>query len=71
MMENQQQPTHYAVPVKVFQVAIQTISKLPYDQVSELMAALQQCQPLAIPQTAEPGDTVPGLMSIEGGADKE
>ena len=61
------QATHFAVPVKLFQAVAKVLGTMSYDQVSELMLALNQCRPLAISQDAKPGDNVPGLKSVEGG----
>ena len=76
-MVDQQQATHFAVPINVFQSAVKMLSALPFEQVSELMAALQQCRPLAMPQNARPGDMVgqapppqppqPDLKAVEDG----
>jgi hypothetical protein len=42
------EPTHYAVPLAVFEAARTTLGGLPHDQVSPLMDALADCQPMAL-----------------------
>lgn len=58
--------THFAVPVVLFGAVVKTLETLPYAQVSTVMEALKQCQPLGIPGGAQPGATVPGLGREEG-----
>lgn len=58
--------THFAVPLVVFQAVLKVLETMPYAQVSPVMGALQQCQPLAIPRDAKPGAKVPGLDREEG-----
>jgi hypothetical protein len=53
--------THFAVPVPVFDAVVKTISDLPWSRVAPLMGALQNCQPISVPQGANPGDMAPGL----------
>ena len=58
--------THFAVPLVVFQATLKVLETLPFSQVSPLMGALQQCQPLAVPGGAGPGAMVPGLKKDQG-----
>jgi hypothetical protein len=57
-MSDQQQPTtHLAVPAPVFQAIAKILGTLPFDQVSSVMSALHDCQPLSL-QERKPGDLV-------------
>lgn len=64
----EQQATHFAVPVPVFQAVTKVLGTMPYDQVSVIMQALSGCKPLSIPGQAQPGDIVgtpPDLKAVE------
>jgi len=53
----QQEPTHFAVPIPVFQAVQKIVSSLPWDQVNVAMRALSECQPLALVSKAPEGAT--------------
>ena len=57
--------THFAVPLVLYGAVLKILETLPFNQVSQVMAALQQCQPLSVPRGAKPGATVPGLARTE------
>jgi hypothetical protein len=61
-----QDATHFAVPLVLFDAIRKTLGTMPWEQVSPLMNALAQCQPLSVPGGARPGATVPGLAREEG-----
>lgn len=60
-LKPQPEPTHFAVPIVLYGAVLKVLEDQPYNKVNAVMAALQQCQPLAIPVGARPGATVPGL----------
>lgn len=62
-LKSNQPPTHFAVPVKVFEAVVKTLSGLPYDQVSNIMQALQQCQVFSATPKEPPSEATPGLKS--------
>lgn len=51
--DNERTPTHFAVPVPVFEAVRKTLMTLPYEQVAVLMSALAECQGMAIQQNSE------------------
>lgn len=46
--QNNQQPTHFAVPVDIFAATTKVLGTLPYNQVSPVMQALGQCRPITL-----------------------
>lgn len=58
--------THFAVPLVVFRAVVKVLETMPYAQVSPVMLALQQCQPLSVPTGAKPGATARGLGGDKG-----
>ena len=54
--------THFAVPLVVFQATVKVLETLPFSQVSALMGALQNCQPISVPGGAKPGEFAKGLQ---------
>ena len=61
MDDQNQKPTHFAVPIPLFNAVVKTLGTMPYEQVSGLMLTLSQCQALHMKQDVKPGDNVPPL----------
>lgn len=48
VMAGQGQPTHVAIPIEVWKVALDTLSTLPYAQVEQLIPAIRQGAPMTL-----------------------
>lgn len=46
--QGQGQPTHIAIPIEVWKVALDTLSTLPYAQVEQLIPAIRGGAPMTL-----------------------
>ncbi len=48
MAGGHQDPTHFAVPIPIFQVVRKLIGKMPHDKVAIVCRSLDDCMPLSL-----------------------